>query len=107
MPERCAPSRSKPSTASSDQPLAHHDLEVLVTSAGETHQRGLPGPVARDRRKLGDGVRGLERRDDALRPRQQRERVKRLAGGARRVAYATRSGDRGVLGTVSLIVELF
>src|SRR5437763_530633 len=61
--------------------------------------------VACDRRKLGDGVRRLERRDDALAPREEGERVERLMVGARDVVHATGLAERRMLGAHTGIIE--
>ena len=55
--------------------VLHDEVEVLVAAAGEVHERGARDAGAGDLDRLREGVAGFDRRDDALMPRQEEERL--------------------------------
>ena len=59
-------------------------LQILVAAAGEIdHHQMILRLFRRELQNLGDGVRGLQRRDDALKLGQERKGVQRLVIGRR------------------------
>src|SRR3954469_25693639 len=82
--------------------LREHFLQVLVAAPGQAHEVEL-ARLAR-RQQPGDRVRGLERRDDALQPRQRLERGERVGVGYRLVGRAAAVAQPGVLGARAGVV---
>src|SRR3954454_12414690 len=87
-----------------DTKLREHLREVLVAAPGEADQveRVRPGVRAED---PCDGVRGLQRRDDALQLGDAAQRGQRLLVGDRDVAGAAAVAQVRVLGTGPGVVE--
>src|SRR5690606_20011561 len=61
--------------------------------------------LATERERAGQGVRGLDRRDDALGAREQGERLHRLRVGDAAVAGAADAREPGVLGPYPRVVQ--
>jgi hypothetical protein len=85
---------------------ARRRVHVLVAASREADgDEGVGSELAAQPQRAGEGVRGLDRRDDALRLRQQAQRLHRLGIGRRDVLGAADVGEPGVLGTDAGIVE--
>src|SRR4051794_11903649 len=80
-----------------------HLCQVLVAAARERDQVELA--AVRVGEHPGEGVRGLERRDDALELRHAAERFDRLVVGHRHVARAALVAQERVLGAGARVVE--
>src|SRR5579862_4709474 len=78
---------SAPCPSSSRRPLfqmPRYALKVLVAAAGEVnHHQVILGFVRRQVQHPGDGVRRLERRDDAFEPGEELKRAERFIIGCR------------------------
>src|SRR3954468_6726721 len=82
-----------------------HLLDVLVAATTQVDEHRLPRERGAVLGHPGEGVRGFERRDDALGARQKHERVENLLVGDRHVPRSTAVGQVRVLGADSRIVE--
>ena len=81
-------------------------MHVLVAATGEVaqHQRVL-GHFARQFDRLGHGVAGFQRRQDAFGARQGMERGQRFVVGDAHVLRASRFAEEGMLGTHAGIIQ--
>src|SRR5436309_12145297 len=96
--------RSAPASAGASGILREDLGEVLVAAST---QRDEGDRVRRNRIRLYpcNGVRGLERRDDSLQPRELAERAESLGVGHRLIAHPAFVAKEGVLGADARIVE--
>ena len=81
-------------------------VKVLVAAAGEIdHHQVILRLLRRELEHLGDGVRRLERRDDAFELGQELKGLERLVIGRRQEGDAAEIGEPGMLGADARIVE--